>query len=248
MEKKKKKFYAVAKGRNAGIFSAWFGASGAEAQIRGYPGARYKGFPTIEEAREWMLEMESGAASQKPARKKTSRAAATAAPSGEERLQAGNTVIYTDGGCSYNPGPGGYGTVILNGTTRKELSGGFRLTTNNRMELLACIEGLKALPSKTTVTLFSDSRYVVNGITKGWAKKWRSNGWMRTKTDAAENYDLWDLLLDLCDKHKVEFVWVKGHAGNLGNERCDELATGSAAGSNLPRDDNYEKGKTKVNV
>lgn len=247
MEKKKKKFYAVAKGRNTGIFSAWFGASGTEEQIRGYPGARYKGFFTIEEAREWLQEMESGTAQKQTARKRPARAAEPSAPSGAERLKAGNVVIYTDGGCSYNPGPGGYGTVILNGTTRKELSGGFRLTTNNRMELLAGIEGLQALKSKATVTLFSDSRYVVNGITKGWAKKWRANGWMRTKTDAAENYDLWGRFLDLCDKHSIEFVWVKGHAGNKENERCDQLATGSSAGNDLPHDDNYESGKTKVN-
>ncbi|MCP5107096.1 MAG: ribonuclease HI, partial [bacterium] len=119
-------------------------------------------------------------------------------------------------------------------------------TTNNRMELTACIEGLKSLKRPGKVKLFSDSQYVVNGITKGWAKRWRSRGWMRNADEPAVNSDLWAQLLDLCDTHKVEFNWVKGHAGNRENERCDELATGAAADTPThARDTAYENGRTQ---
>ena len=246
MKKGEKKIYAVAKGRNTGIFSAWFGPAGAETQIKGFTGARYKGFPTIEEARQWLQETLQAEPAERKVRKSPARPEKEPAPPKGTPLKAGEIAIYTDGGCSCNPGPGGYGAVILKGKTRKEVSGGFRLTTNNRMELMACIEGLKALKSRTTLALYSDSRYVVNGITKGWAEKWRLNGWMRTRTEAAENYDLWEQLLDLCDRHTVEFVWVKGHAGNRENERCDQLATEAAAQQNLPRDRVYESGKTRI--
>jgi len=245
---KKKKFYSVARGRKKGIFSAWFGPGNAEEQIKGFEGARYKGFATIEEARAWLKSMESGGlcAGKKVSDKKGSRVE-TAAAGPEQALKAGTVVIYTDGGCSYNPGPGGYGAVILRAGQRQEISGGFRLTTNNRMELAACIEALKALKAPSSVMVCSDSKYVVDAVTKGWARKWRKNGWMRTKTDAAENYDLWEQLLDLCDKHDVQFVWVKGHAGNAENECCDRLAVAAAAGRNLLPDKNYEEGATRVN-
>jgi ribonuclease HI len=242
---KKKKFYSVARGRNIGIFSSWFGPGGAEAQIKGFDGARYKGFATIEGARQWLASMTSGAPSVTGSARKKSAAAAPAAPLTREP-KAGEVMIYTDGGCSYNPGPGGYGAVILRDGERLELSGGFRLTTNNRMELCACIEGLRALKEPASVILYSDSKYVVDAVTKGWARTWRKNGWMRNKTDAAENYDLWGQLLALTEKHSVEFVWVKGHAGNEENECCDRLAVAAAAGKNLPPDKNYEKGATRV--
>ncbi len=150
-----------------------------------------------------------------------------------------HVVIYTDGACSGNPGPGGYGVVLLFGEHRKELSGGFRKTTNNRMELLGAIEGLRALKERCSVKLHTDSQYVVNAIEKGWAAKWRANGWMRNKTDKAVNPDLWEQLLTLCEQHKVEFVWVRGHAGNKENERCDQLAVAAAAKPNLPEDEGY---------
>ena len=244
---KKKNFYSVARGRNTGIFSAWFGPGNAESQIKGFEGARYKGFPTIEEARAWLKSMESGSGSssgKSSARKKS--AAADSSAFHEPVPEAGTVLMYTDGGCSYNPGPGGYGVVILRGGQRLELSGGFRLTTNNRMELAACIEGLKALETPSKVTVISDSRYLVDAATKGWARKWQKNGWMRTKTDTAENYDLWEQLLALCEKHTVEFVWVKGHAGNTENECCDRLAVAAAAGSNLPHDKAYERKATRI--
>ena len=149
--------------------------------------------------------------------------------------------IYTDGACQGNPGPGGYGVVLLSGEHRRELSGGYRRTTNNRMELLAVIEGLAALKEKSKVRVHSDSRYVVDALAKEWAVKWRKNGWMRNKQDAAINPDLWARLLDLCEGHDMSYRWVKGHSGNPENERCDRLATQAASQPNLPADEPYER-------
>lgn len=132
--------------------------------------------------------------------------------------------IYTDGACSGNPGPGGWGAILVSGKNEKELSGGEPQTTNNRMELSAVIFALTALKRRCDVTLYTDSKYVVDAITKGWALKWKSNNWMRTKTDKAMNPDLWEQLLGLLSQHDVAFVWVKGHAGHKYNERCDQLA------------------------
>ncbi|XTZ11941.1 MAG: ribonuclease HI [cyanobacterium endosymbiont of Rhopalodia inflata] len=149
-------------------------------------------------------------------------------------------LIYTDGACSGNPGAGGYGTILIYNEYRKKLSGGFRLTTNNRMEMMAAIVGLEILNTKCDVTLYTDSRYLVDAITKGWAKKWRDNSWKRNKKESAKNPDLWQQLLDLCEKHQVNFVWVKGHAGHPENEYCDHLAVKASQQPNLPSDDVYE--------
>lgn len=135
-----------------------------------------------------------------------------------------NVTIYTDGACSGNPGPGGYGAILMYGQHKKELSGGDPNTTNNRMELMGVITALKALNRPCQVDLYTDSQYVVNAIEKGWAKKWQANGWMRNKKDKALNPDLWQSLLDLLEIHQVTFHWVKGHAENPYNNRCDELA------------------------
>ena len=132
--------------------------------------------------------------------------------------------IFTDGACSGNPGPGGYGVILRYKGVSKELSGGEERTTNNRMELTAVITGLSALKEPCAVTLYSDSKYIIDAIQKGWAKKWRANGGMRNAKDPALNPDLWEKLLDLLEKHEVTFVWVKGHAGHPENERCDQLA------------------------
>ena len=132
--------------------------------------------------------------------------------------------IFTDGACSGNPGPGGYGVILRYKGINKELSGGEHTTTNNRMELTAVITGLQALKEPCDVTLYSDSKYIIDAIQKGWAKKWKANGWMRNKKDPALNPDLWDKLLNLLEVHDVTFVWVKGHAGHPENERCDQLA------------------------
>jgi ribonuclease HI len=144
--------------------------------------------------------------------------------------------IYSDGACSGNPGPGGYGTILsFNGVT-KELSGGFRNTTNNRMELLGAIVGLEALKEKCDVTMVTDSQYVVNGIEKGWARRWKANGWMRNRKEPAINPDLWGRLLSAIDRHSVRFTWVRGHNGHPENERCDSLAVTAAAAPDLPED------------
>ncbi|MBT3379133.1 MAG: ribonuclease HI [Lentisphaerae bacterium] len=148
--------------------------------------------------------------------------------------------IYTDGACKGNPGPGGYGAILSCGEHRKELQGGRRKTTNNRMELLACVEALRTLNTACSVTIYSDSKYIVNAFSKGWAQRWRRNGWKRNKHDKAENADLWDEFLALSDQHHVTFEWVRGHSGHPENERCDELATGAAARSHLPPDTAYE--------
>ena len=135
-----------------------------------------------------------------------------------------NVTIYTDGACSGNPGPGGYGAILMYGSHKKELSGGNANTTNNRMELMGVITALKALNRPCQVDLYTDSQYVVNAIEKGWARKWQANGWMRNRKDKALNPDLWQMLLDLLEVHQVTFHWVKGHAENPYNNRCDELA------------------------
>ncbi len=153
--------------------------------------------------------------------------------------EAKQVKIYTDGACTGNPGPGGYGTVLLYGDHRKELSGGYRLTTNNRMELMAAIVGLSALKEKCHVLLYSDSKYVVDAMGQGWAVRWRTNGWKRNKKEKAVNPDLWEQLLTLCEKFHVEFRWVKGHSGDPENERCDQIAVAAAHQSNLPIDAGY---------
>ncbi len=135
-----------------------------------------------------------------------------------------SVTIYTDGACAGNPGPGGWGAILEYGGVQKELSGGAPATTNNRMELTGVIAALSALREPCEVELFTDSQYVVNAMTKGWAEKWRANGWMRNKKDPALNPDLWEQLLALCRTHRVRFHWVKGHADNPNNNRCDALA------------------------
>ena len=135
-----------------------------------------------------------------------------------------HVTIYTDGACSGNPGPGGWGAILQYGAHSKELSGAEPSTTNNRMELLGVITALEALSEPCSVDLYSDSKYVVDGITKGWARGWGGEGWVRRDKKPAEEPELWGRLLDLLDKHEVRFHWVKGHADNPYNNRCDELA------------------------
>ncbi|MED1781597.1 ribonuclease HI [Brevibacillus fortis] len=135
--------------------------------------------------------------------------------------------IYTDGACSGNPGPGGWGAVLMYGQHIKEMSGAEPHTTNNKMELLAAIKALSTLKEPCKVTLYSDSAYLVNCFKQGWYKGWLKNGWKNSKGQPVENQDLWKELLQLMDTHKVEYVKVKGHADNKWNNRCDELATGA---------------------
>jgi ribonuclease HI len=154
--------------------------------------------------------------------------------------QRKRVLVFTDGACTGNPGPGGYGVILQYGAHRRELSGGFRRTTNNRMELMAAIRALDALKEPCSVTLVSDSEYVLNGLSKGWARSWRAKGWRRAgKT--VPNWELWNRLLELAEHHDVEVQWVEGHAGHEENERCDRLAVAAAAAQNLPVDVGYEQ-------
>ena len=250
----KNKVYAVVKGRAPGLYDTWFGSGGAEEQIKGFTGAIFKGFGSRSEAQTWFRKVsEGGRAAMRdaaaPTRKK--RADAGKAPSGSteylrrqaQALESGKTVIYTDGGCEGNPGVGGFGAVILRGTEREEVSGGFAHTTNNRMELMACIVSLEAMSPESDVVLFSDSAYTINGIEKGWAVRWRANGWQRREGNQlipAKNADLWARLLDLCDQNNVVFVKVKGHAGVPENERCDEISTEMMQRDDLLEDSGFD--------
>ncbi len=148
---------------------------------------------------------------------------------------ASNIIMYTDGAASGNPGPGGYGTVLISGQHRKELSQGYRLTTNNRMELMAVIVGLEALKNEgSTVTIYSDSKYVIDAVQKGWVFGWVKKGFKDKK-----NPDLWRRFLSIYPKHSIKFVWVKGHAGIPENERADQLAVQASQGRNLFVDTGY---------
>ncbi len=132
--------------------------------------------------------------------------------------------LYTDGACSGNPGPGGWGAILRYKETERAFSGGEKETTNNRMELTAVIMGLSALKEPCEVELYTDSKYVADALKNGWAKSWRANGWRKADKKPALNPDLWETLLSLTEKHKVNVNWIKGHAGHPENERCDQLA------------------------
>jgi ribonuclease HI len=144
--------------------------------------------------------------------------------------------LFTDGACSGNPGPGGWGAILQYEKAAKEISGGLAQTTNNRMELRAVIEGLSSLKESCEVEVVTDSRYVADGINKGWAKSWRARGWIKADKKKAQNIDLWEKLLALCETHKVRFTWVRGHNEHPQNERCDELAVAASQMPGLPVD------------
>ena len=258
MADKKKNFYVVLKGRQPGIYTRWSGAGGAEDQVKGFAGAVFRGFATRAEA-DYFLK--SGGQMPQAALLEAARStgpAKTPLPDHQADLLAGKIVIFTDGASTGNPGPGGYGAVLLygeqsgeqsdeqSGEQRSELSGGFQCTTNNRMELMACIAALQSLKRRSQVVLYSDSRYVVNGVQQGWARRWRANNWMRAPgsdgiAKRAENVDLWARLLDLLEQHQVDFRWVKGHADTPENERCDRLAVEAAHRPNLPADPGFKR-------
>ena len=149
-------------------------------------------------------------------------------------------VIHTDGGCKGNPGPGGYGAVMVCGKHRKELAAGYRLTTNNRMELRAAIAALQLLSEPCEVELHSDSRYLIDAISKNWIGGWKKRGWQTAAKQPVKNQDLWLLLTEAMAGHKIDWRWVKGHAGHTENERCDELANIAIVGMNLVEDIGFE--------
>ena len=227
----KKNFYAVKQGRVTGIFTTW---DDCKAQVGGFPGAVFKGFPTEEEAKAWLsgtpLFRDDTESLQPPAPTKQ-KLRKKAAPSGENGPTA-DYIVYTDGSCLKNPaGPGGFAAVIV--STRdgevREISGGEPSTTNNRRELRAGIEALAALPPRSVVEIYTDSQYMKNAFTKYWLRNWKRNGWITATGEPVKNQDLWRALDEAFSLHKVNFHWVKGHAGNRWNERCDTLARGEAA-------------------
>lgn len=155
----------------------------------------------------------------------------------EEDLK--EVIVYTDGACKGNPGPGGYCAVLVYGEKRRNVTGGFRLTTNNRMEMMAAIAALETLRYPCTVTIWTDSKYLHDSIELGWAKRWRAKGWVVKTGNKAANPDLWERLLSLCETHKVRFRWLKGHAGHAENELCDELSVAESQRTDLPVDEGY---------
>ena len=235
MAKSGKRYYAVVRGRRPGIYTSWEGPSGARDQVQGFAGAVFKGFSSRSEAEQFF-----GSA---PVQERHTRPFGRKPEHRHKPPQGDEIHIYTDGGCIDNPGPGGWAAVILEGDTRTEISGGYRFTTNNRMELQACIQAMKSLTKGAKAEIFTDSQYVANAVEKGWALGWRSRNWMRDKTHRAENADLWAELLGLLESHEVSFHWVRGHAGNPENERCDELARMAAMGRDLIVDEVYESSR-----
>lgn len=150
-----------------------------------------------------------------------------------------DVMLFTDGACSGNPGKGGYGAILKYGKFEKELSRGFVSTTNNRMELLAAIVGLETLKEPCNVSLYSDSKYLVDAVSKGWVYNWKKNGWKKSDKKPALNVDLWERLLVLMKTHNVTLCWVKGHDGHPENERCDRLAVSAYMGTSLYEDKGF---------
>lgn len=236
-----KKVYAVFQGHKPGIYSSWDEAS---QQVQGFKGAKYKSFPHEVEALAWLrecvllakepvaqelIDLIKRYVEKEGVGSKTSPADSN-----------GEIIIHTDGGASPNPGVGGYGVVLQKGQLRKELSGGYKLTTNNRMEMMAVIVALQALNEATTAILHTDSKYIVDSVTKGWVYGWKKRGWKKSDGKRPENVDLWEVLIALLQKHRVDFRWVKGHAGNTENERCDALVAEARKNKNLLIDAGYK--------
>lgn len=149
--------------------------------------------------------------------------------------------IYTDGSCYKNPGKGGFGVLLEYEDHEKEISGGFKLTTNNRMEIMAAIIGLEALINTCKVILWSDSQYLVRAMNESWVKRWKNRNWTKSDRKNPANIDLWERLLKLCGYHDVEFRWIRGHKGNIGNNRCNAIARSAARGKNLQDDYGYSE-------
>lgn len=156
-------------------------------------------------------------------------------------------IIYTDGACKGNPGPGGYGAVLIYGQHQKQIKAGYRHSTNNRMEILATIISLESLKKPCSVKLYSDSKYVVDAMNKGWPQRWQRNNWMRNKDEKAKNYDLWQRLLAIDAKHQVQYLWVKGHSGDEFNELADALAVEAAEDSATHLKDEFFEKESGIN-
>lgn len=241
MMTKSNKIYAVFKGHHPGLYKTWDEVS---KEVKGFKGAKYKSFANRDEAILWLRECTLATGDAVDEHLITLIKAhldSKDTPESSAMGSDGKIIIHTDGGASPNPGKGGYGVVMQKGKQRKELSGGYELTTNNRMEMMACIVALQALNEPSDVILHTDSKYVVDSISKGWVKRWRSKGWKKSDGKIAENVDLWEKLLTLLETHQVDFRWVKGHAGNIENERCDTLVNEARKSDLLLQDAVYEK-------
>ncbi|MBI5302760.1 MAG: ribonuclease HI [Chloroflexi bacterium] len=246
MAKRPYDFYAVKKGRAPGIYKTW---AECEVQVKGFADAIFKGFRTRAEAKKFLAQdIGERPHSATRAERKRLQVSRRDLDFGDEISRAtrkddeDRVVIYTDGSSVGNPGPGGYAAVMMHGAHRKEVSGGFRLTTNNRMEITAALVGLEMLKRHCAVTVYTDSKYVRDAMMNGWVKRWLKNGWRTREDTPVANMDLWLQLWEQTQKHDVTFEWVRGHAGNAENERCDELATRMAARDDLPPDAGYEDG------
>ena len=220
-----KKFYAVKRGRRTGIFTIW---AECAAQVQGFQGAVYKGFMTEAEARDWLGDGGGTTATQNA--KSGTATKKSSVPTVEEPVDV-DYIIHTDGSCLKNPGgAGGWAAVIENviaGEIREQ-SGGDPTTTNNRMELTAALEAMRAVPEGARVALYTDSQYLKNAFTKFWLPAWKKRGWKKADGEPVLNQDLWMQLDAAFSARRVQFHWVKGHAGNPRNERCDELARSEA--------------------
>lgn len=227
-----KKVYAVKVGRQTGLFNTW---AECEAQVKGFMGARFKGFMTAQEAMAWLAGAEAAA----PKAAEQSLFGAEAGGRRKSAPEAGQSafvgeadyIIYTDGSCLRNPdGPGGWAAVLTKQATGevRELSGGDPSTTNNRMELTAAIKALSAVPEGSKIALYTDSQYMKNGFTRHWLAGWKRNGWKTAKGTPVLNQELWRALDEAFAARQVEFHWVKGHVGVEANERCDQLAKAEA--------------------
>lgn len=231
----KKKYYAVGVGVKPGIYTDW---ASTQKQVIGFKGAVYKSFPTKEEAEAFMANPVY-ATKKKEVSKSTNKSSASIKQNLPVVGNDKEIIIYTDGACSGNPGPGGYGAVFLSGNERFELSEGYRRTTNNRMEMLAIIVALEFVRLDMPITVYSDSSYVINAITKNWAKGWQKRGWVKSDGEPAKNPDLWQRMLDVCANKKISFIWVKGHAGHELNEVCDRLAVAASSKKILLNDEGF---------
>jgi len=242
-------FYAVKRGRAPGIYKTW---GECEAQVKGFASAVFKGFRSRAEAKKFLEQaIDEPLPRATRAERKQLPVSRRESDRAEEREQISSgarndtndcVIIYTDGSAVGNPGPGGYAAVMLSGDYRKEVSGGFRLTTNNRMEMMAALTGLGLLKRPCAVTIYTDSKYLRDALMNGWVKRWLKNGWRTREDTPVANQDLWRSLWEQMQKHEVKFEWVRGHAGNAENERCDELATRMSARDDLPPDAGYEDG------
>ena len=237
MCKNKRKYYAVRRGRAIGIFLTW---GECKKQVDCFPSARYKSFPTIEEAELWLTaddatcynldnqaELNELPVAEETAVKEKSQTVVKVPPPKTETRY----IAYTDGSCLVNPnGPGGWATVIIDTETGEtvELSQGCPGTTNNRMEMEAAIAAMSFPDEPSSITIYTDSQYLKNGFAANWITGWKKRGWVKSNGQPVLNQDLWQKLDALYQTHQVKFQWVKGHAGNTFNERCDELARGEA--------------------